>query len=73
MFNVASSLIIQHWFSLGATWHFNECVSTTVAWTHGFENAVTGPILTPGGPVPTSSVTPHVAADILNVGVSVAY
>lgn len=73
MVNVASSLIIQHWFSVGATWRWNECVSTNVAWTHGFENNVTGPLLTPAGPIPGTSVTPHVAADILNVGVTVAY
>lgn len=73
MFNVATSLIIQHWYSLGATWCWNECLSTTLAWTHGFENEKTGPIQTPGGPIPGSSVTTRVSADILTFGATVAY
>jgi len=73
MFNVASSLIIQHWYSLGATCQWNQCVSTTIAWTHGFENEVSGPIQTPGGPIPGSSVTTRVSADILTFGVTVGY
>jgi long-subunit fatty acid transport protein len=72
VFNVATSLIIQHWYSLGATYRWNDCISTTIAWTHGFENEVTGPILTAGGPVP-GTVTTRVSADILNFGVTVAY
>jgi hypothetical protein len=73
MFNVASSLIIQHWLSVGATYQWCECVSTTVAWTHGFENAVTGPLLTPAGAIPGSSVRANVSADILNFGITVSY
>lgn len=73
MFNVATSLIIQHWYSVGATWQWNNCVSTTVAYTHGFENEVTGPFQSPAGPVPGTSVTTRVSADILNVGVTVNY
>ncbi len=73
MFNVASSLIIQHWYSLGATCRWNECISTTIAWTHGFENEVSGPFQTPAGPVAGTSVTTRVSADILNFGVTVAY
>lgn len=73
MFNVASSLIIQHWYSLGATYRWNECISTTVAWTHGFENEVTGPLQTPAGPVAGTSVTTRVSADILNFGATIAY
>ncbi len=73
MFNVASSLIIQHWYSLGATYYFNDCLSMTCAWTHGFENSVTGPIQTPLGAIPGTSVTTTVSADIFNFGATVAY
>lgn len=73
MFNVASSLIIQHWLSLGATWQWTENIATTIAYTHGFENEVTGPFQSPAGPVPGTSVTARVSADILNVGVTVGF
>jgi long-chain fatty acid transport protein len=73
MFNVASSLIIQHWYSLGATYQCNNHLSTTIAWTHGFENEISGPIQTPGGAIPGTSVTERVSADILSIGCTVAY
>jgi long-chain fatty acid transport protein len=73
MFNVASSLIIQHWLSVGMTYRWCECVSTTLAWTHGFENSVTGNLQTPAGIIPGTSVTPRVSADILNFGITVSY
>jgi long-chain fatty acid transport protein len=73
MFNVATPLIIQHWLSLGATFWWNESISTTVAWTHGFENEITGPLQSPGGPVPGSSVTSEVSADMLTFGATVVF
>jgi long-chain fatty acid transport protein len=69
--NVASTLIIQHWYSLGATYRWTQNVSSTIAYSHGFENTVTGPYQTPAGPVPGTSVTDRVRADILNFGVTV--
>jgi long-chain fatty acid transport protein len=76
-FNVASSLIIQHWASVGATFRWSRNVSTTLAYTHGFENTLTGPLYAPGlfpaTPIPGSSVTQNVSADIFNFGVTVNY
>jgi long-chain fatty acid transport protein len=73
-FNVETSLIIQHWYSLGATYHWTDCVSTTVAYTHGFENTVTGPIYHPAfGALPGTSVTERVSADYLSAGITVRF
>ncbi len=73
-YNVASSLVIQHWYSLGATLRFNDRVSATVAYTHGFENSTTGPFHHPVfGPLAGTSVTTRVSADMLNAGITVAY
>jgi len=73
MFNVASSLIIQHWYSVGATYQCNEHLSATLAWTHGFENEISGPLQTPMGAIPNTSVSPRVSADILSFGCTFAY
>lgn len=73
-FNVASTLIIQHWYSLGATYRWSDRVSSTIAYTHGFENSVTGPFYHPTfGALAGTSVTERVSADILSAGVTVAY
>ena len=73
MFNVQSSLIIQHWLSCGLTFRWSDRVSSSIAYTHGFENSVTGPIVLPAGTFPTTSVSEYVSADILNIGMTVNY
>jgi long-chain fatty acid transport protein len=73
-FNVASTLIIQHWYSLGATYRWNNNVTSTIAYTHGFENSVTGPFYHPVfGALAGTSVTDRVSADILTAGVTVNF
>lgn len=73
-FNVSSTLIIQHWYSLGATYRWSDRVSSTIAYTHGFENSVTGPFYHPTfGALAGTSVTDRVSADILNMGITVAF
>ena len=73
-FNVASTLIIQHWLSCGATYRWNDRVSSTIAYTHGFENTVTGPLYSPlVGPVAGTAITDRVSAHILNAGITVNF
>jgi hypothetical protein len=73
-FNVVSSLIIEHWLSFGATYRWNQRVSSTIAYSHGFENSVTGPIYHPVfGPLAGTSVTERVSADMLNAGITVHF
>lgn len=73
-FNVQSSLIIQHWLSFGATYRWNQHVTSTIAYTHGFENSVSGPMYVPGvGAIPGTSVTERISGDILNAGVTVNF
>ncbi|MCA9164684.1 MAG: outer membrane protein transport protein [Planctomycetales bacterium] len=74
IFNVASPLIIEHVASVGASYQWNRHVAFNVAYVHGFENSVTGPIEQPTtGPIPGSSVTSRVAAYALSVGATVRY
>ena len=73
IFNIPTSLIIQHWLSTGFTYRLTPQVAATVAYTHGFENQMTGPFVLPAGPIPGTSITGRVSADILNFGLSVNY
>ena len=72
-FNVPSALIIQHWLSCGASYRFARNVSGNIAYTHGFQNSISGPLQSPFGPVAGTSVASTVSADILNFGLSVNY
>ncbi|HWA99108.1 MAG TPA: outer membrane protein transport protein [Pirellulales bacterium] len=73
MYNVASALIIQNWLSIGGSYRLANNVSANFAWTHGFQNQITGPYQSVIGPVPGTSITSTVASEILNAGLTVTY
>jgi long-chain fatty acid transport protein len=68
-FNVASPLITQQSIHLGGSYMFADNWLVSVAYVHAFENSVTGP-LQPAGlpPLPNTSVTSTVSADMLLAG-----
>jgi long-chain fatty acid transport protein len=72
-YNVASSLGYQHQLCLGGTWEVTQCVAFHVSYQHYFEWESTGPIVTPAGVVPGSSVTATASAHIAELGVTVKY
>jgi long-chain fatty acid transport protein len=72
-YNVASPLIIQHTAHIGGSYTFQGNWIGTVAYCHGFENSVTGPMHRSSGVIPDSSVTSTVSADVLSIGVTKRY
>jgi long-chain fatty acid transport protein len=72
-FNVASPTIIEHTVSIGASYWLTDCFSMSLMYGHGFENSVTGPIVTPFGAIPGSSVTSVVSADTVVFGATVLF
>jgi long-chain fatty acid transport protein len=72
-FNVASNTIIEHTLSVGATYHVTESFTLSLTYAHGFENSIQGPILTPFGPLPGSSVRARANYDGFLFGASVRF
>lgn len=73
-FNVASPLIYEHMLGLGASYDFSRNVSMNFAYSHYFENTRTGPIMFPGvGPVPGTSVTNRLSANVYSFGITVRH
>lgn len=73
-YNVASPLIYEHLLGLGASYHFCSNVSFNVAYSHYFENTREGPIVSPViGPVPGTSVTNRLSADVYSFGISMQH
>lgn len=56
MFSVQAPAPYQHLTGLGASVDVTSNLEFTLTWVHAFENSVTGPIVTPGGPMPLSMV-----------------
>lgn len=69
-YNMATPLFYQHMLSLGGSYDFCRSISFNTAYSHYFENQVQGPIVIPlAGPVPDTSVTNRVSADVFSFGV----
>jgi long-chain fatty acid transport protein len=71
-FNVASPLIGQHAVSTGFSRVFSDNWIASVAYTHVFQNSVTGPLYTPASPLPVPgyTVTSTASADALSAGIT---
>jgi long-chain fatty acid transport protein len=73
-YNVATPLDYQHQLGVGGSWELSDCVAVHLSYTHYFEFGSSGPIIRPVfGPIPGSTVTNTVSADIGTFGVTVKY
>ncbi|HEX5269747.1 MAG TPA: outer membrane protein transport protein [Gemmataceae bacterium] len=72
-FNVASSTIINHSLAVGASYKVTQALILSMTYAHDFENTVSGPIVTPLGPIPVSSVKSQISADAVLVGATVKF
>jgi long-chain fatty acid transport protein len=69
LFNVQAPGIITNTLTLGASFQVTENVTASLAWMHGFRNAIQGPILQ----IPGSSVRLDAQVDTLWTGVNVKF
>lgn len=72
-YNVGTPVIIQHGISMGGTYRITRSFNVSVAYCHFFANSVTGPLLSPAGPIPGSSITSEASADSISIGTSVLF
>ncbi len=72
-FNVASPPIYQHVFASGASYQISDALKVSLAYVHAFENSITGPFVSPLGPVPGTTVRTKLSADALVLGASVQF
>ncbi len=71
--NMTSSLIIMHWLTAGASWKVTDHWVLSLAYVHGFQNEISGPLLTPAGPVLGTKITETAYLDSIVAGVSVRF
>jgi long-chain fatty acid transport protein len=72
-FNVGTPLIMNHFLSVGASYTIRDGILAHISYTHGFRNSVTGPYVTPLGPIPNTSITSTTSADQIIVGLTVLF
>jgi long-chain fatty acid transport protein len=71
--NAAAPTLIEHTVSAGASWRVSDALVMSLAYVHGFENSITGPLHVPAGVVPGASVRNTAAADTFLLGATVQF
>jgi long-chain fatty acid transport protein len=72
-FNVGSALVTQHQANAGFSYRVKEHAAASFAYHHAFENDITGPFLTPLGPVPGTSVRPKFGTDFFVLSLNLKF
>lgn len=70
-YNIMSPLVIQHGVSLGGSYNVTASLKISLAYSHFFENSISGPIISPVfGALPGTNVTMKASADVVTLGAS---
>ncbi|MDR3619163.1 MAG: outer membrane protein transport protein [Paludisphaera borealis] len=69
LFNAQAPAIIQHMLSMGVSYRMTDDVAFSLAWQHGFRNAIEGPI----GQVPGGSIRLDAQVDVIYTGLTIQY
>jgi long-chain fatty acid transport protein len=72
-FNLASPTVTEHMLAGGASYQVTEAWKVSLAYVHVFANSIRGPIQTPLGPAPGTSVSTTASADSVSLGASVQF
>lgn len=72
-FNLGTSLIMQHFFSIGASYRIRHNILANIAYTHGFQASLSGPYVTPAGAIPATNITSTTSADQITAGLTLQY
>jgi long-chain fatty acid transport protein len=72
-FNVGTALIMQHLLSVGGSYRIRKNILANIAYTHGFGASLSGPYVTPSGPIPGTNITSYTAADWITAGLTVDF
>jgi long-chain fatty acid transport protein len=71
--NIASPGVFQNGLDLGMTFELNQTISLSAAWVHAFSASITGPFLSPAGPLPGTQVQAEQETDSAIVQLTVHY
>jgi long-chain fatty acid transport protein len=71
--NTIAPTITQNIITAGVSWRVTEDFSLSLAYLHGFNNSITGPLLAPAGAVPGTSVRNSASFDSVVIGATVRF
>lgn len=71
--NIVAPVVMQHTITAGTSWALTEDLSLSLAYLHGFANSLSGPLLTPAGPVPGATVGSTTSYDSVVLGANLKF
>jgi long-chain fatty acid transport protein len=71
--NTVAPAIVQNNITAGVSWNVTEDFTLSLAYLHGFENSITGPLDSPAGPVLGTSVHNTASYDSVVIGATVKF
>lgn len=73
-YNLGSPNIIQHTIAIGASYNITQTFKLSLAYSHDFQNSISGPLVQPFvGRIPGSSVRTAATADAVYLGATVSF
>jgi long-subunit fatty acid transport protein len=73
MIATLAPLFYQHVVSCGATVHVAPNANLNLGYSYALENDLSGPIISPFGPIPNTNVTTRLNVHAASLGISVRY
>src|SRR5262249_17067719 len=71
--NTVAPTLVEHTVYAGLSWNLTEDFTLSITYLHAFEDAIAGPLLTPAGAVPGTSVRNTCSGDSLQIGATVKF
>ncbi len=73
-YNILSPLVIQNGVSVGGSYNITASLKVSLAYSHFFENSISGPMISPVfGALPGTNVTAKASADAVTLGATFFY
>jgi long-chain fatty acid transport protein len=72
-FNIGAPLVLEHTVAVGASYQVSKSLLLSVAYAHSFANSITGPYVTPFGPLPGTYVQSTSSADFIQLGATLQF
>jgi hypothetical protein len=67
------SPFVEHTVYAGLSWNVTKDFALSITYQHAFEDAIAGPLFTPAGAVPGTSVRNTCSGDSLQTGATVKF
>lgn len=72
-FSIQAPAVYEHILNIGFSYGLTKSIELSATWVHAFENSVSGPIVSPLGPVPLSRVRVTQSVDTAVLGLTVLF